>query len=610
VRQAAQTATPGPPSARRRARAGALALAVLAAVLAGAAPAAGSTPTGSAPVAVIVRELPGAGDGPERRVAALGGRVTRRLAIVDGFAASLPGAAVDRLRRAAGVASVTPDARLAPLDDGWDDDEDGDEQRGGWDADGDLGSLDNVTRMIGARSLLADGYTGRGVDVALVDTGVVPVAGLDGRGKLVNGADLSFESQAPNLRYLDSNGHGTHMAGIIAGRDRSGDDDDDEERGFRGVAPDARLVNVKVGAASGATDVSQVLAAIDWVVAHRRDNGLNIRVLNLSYGTDGVQDYLLDPLTYAVEVAWRKGIVVVVAAGNRGQAAGRLNNPAYDPRVLAVGASDPQATLDTRNDLVAEFSSRGDPSRGVDLVAPGTSIVGLRNPGSMVDQEHPLSVVDERFARGSGTSQAAAVTSGAVALLLQKRPALAPDQVKALLGGGASQLGAADQLGQGRGLLNVDRAARASVPSAAAAAQPYPAATGQGSLELARGSAHLVADGIELAGEQDIFGNPWDGRMWSESSWNGTAWSGGAWNGRMWSGDAWASDSFGAQSWAGRMWSGRMWSGEAWGVDGAADNSFSGRMWSGRMWSGDTWSGRMWSGRMWSGRMWSGDVWS
>ena len=104
------------------------------------------------------------------------------------------------------------------------------------------------------------------------------------------------------------------------------------------------------------TDISQVITAIDWVVQHRDDDGLNIRVLNLSFGTDGAQDYLLDPLTYAVDVAWRKGIVVVVAAGNRGPEATRLNNPAYDPRVLAVGA---------------------------DLVAPGRSIVGLRNPGSL-----------------------------------------------------------------------------------------------------------------------------------------------------------------------------------------------------------------------------------
>ena len=173
--------------------------------------------------------------------------------------------------------------------------------------------------MIGADDLWTAGITGRGVDVALVDTGVAPVQDLAGPGKVVNGPDLSFESQSPDLRYLDTNGHGTHMGGVIAGQD-------DGE--FTGIAPDARLVSVKVGAASGATDISQVIAAIDWVVQHRNDDGLNIRVLNLSFGTDGAQDYLLDPLTYAVDVAWRKGIVVVVGAGNRGPGATRRPPPA------------------------------------------------------------------------------------------------------------------------------------------------------------------------------------------------------------------------------------------------------------------------------------------
>jgi serine protease AprX len=572
-----------------------LALAVLAGLLVVALPAADANtpPRALGMVPVVVQERAGAGQGPERHVAALGGQVTRQLRIINGFAATLPASAVEPLRNSAGVRSVTVDAHLRPQGDavkGWDDKKDGDEYADSFNAAADLGSLYNTTNMIGAQDLWAAGSTGQGVDVALVDTGVVPVAGLQGADKLVQGADLSFESQADNLRYLDTNGHGTHMASIIAGRD--------PVTGFRGVAPDARLVSVKVGAASGATDVSQVIAAIDWVVQHRHDDGLNIRVLNLSYGTDGIQDYLLDPLTYAVEVAWRKGIVVVAAAGNRGSEATRLDNPAYDPRVLAVGASDPLGTADIKDDAVASFSSRGNLTRGADLVAPGRSIVGLRNPGSNVDLEHPLSVVAGRYARGSGTSQAAAVTSGAVALLLQKRPSLTPDQVKALLRTTAVQLKTTDALGQGQGLLSIKKASTASVP--AVTIQPYPTATGLGSLEAARGTAHVLDGDVELAGEQDIFGTPWDGRLWSDTSWSGTSWLGGAWNGRMWSGDSWLTDGFSGRMWSGRMWSGRMWSGAEWGTDGASDNTWSGRMWSGRMWSGDTWSGRMWSGRMWS----------
>src|SRR6266480_3442729 len=220
-----------------------------------------------------------------------------------------------------------------------------------WGTDGyqDLqGSMAAITLSTGAREVWTrtDPYgqkiTGRGVGIALVDSGIAPVTGLADPTRVVNGPDLSFESQSPNLRYLDTYGHGTHMAGIIAGRDPNLSDDQlPTTMSFAGMAPGARLVNMKVAAADGAVDVSQVVAAIDWAVAHRKDPNLNIRVLNLSFGTESLQDERLDPLSHAVESAWRNGIVVVVAAGNDGSAATRLIMPAMNPYVLAVGAADP-----------------------------------------------------------------------------------------------------------------------------------------------------------------------------------------------------------------------------------------------------------------------------
>ena len=167
-------------------------------------------------------------------------------------------------------------------------------------------------------------------------------------------------------------------------------------------------------------------------------------MLNLSYGTDGVQDYLVDPLTHAVENAWRAGIVVVVSGGNDGFGSGKLNNPAYDPHVIAVGAADTRGTVATADDLVPDFSSRGDASRRVDVVAPGRSIASLREPGSYLDAVHPAARYGDRLFKGSGSSQAAAVVSGAVALLLDQRPGLTPDQVKALLRETAAPLPLAD----------------------------------------------------------------------------------------------------------------------------------------------------------------------
>ena len=166
--------------------------------------------------------------------------------------------------------------------------------------------MQNITAGDGVQAWWNAGFTGQGVDVALIDTGVAPVPALSGNGKIVNGPDLSLESQNPNLQYLDTNGHGTFMAGIIGGNDG-------QPGGYRGVAPDSRILSVKVGDADGGVDVSQVIAAIDWVVQHRTDNGMNIRVLNLSYGTDSSQPFVIDPLAFAVERAWKAGIVVVTA---------------------------------------------------------------------------------------------------------------------------------------------------------------------------------------------------------------------------------------------------------------------------------------------------------
>src|SRR3954454_3220945 len=208
----------------------------------------------------------------------------------------------------------------------------------GYDPAADLGSPTNVASIIGAGAAYSAGITGKGIDVAVVDSGVSPVGPLAAPGKVINGPDLSLDSQAPNLRYLDGFGHGTHMAGLIAGvQDPSAAPGASQ---YTGVAPGARIVNVKAGAHDGAVDVSQVIAAIDWVVQHRNDNGMNIRVLNLSFGTDSTQSYLVDPLAYAAEVAWRKGIVVVAAGGNDGRTNRTIADPAFDPYVLAVGASD------------------------------------------------------------------------------------------------------------------------------------------------------------------------------------------------------------------------------------------------------------------------------
>jgi serine protease AprX len=560
-------------------------------------PAAAAAQTAAPLTGVIVQHDPSARAAARQAVIAAGGRVGQQLDIAGGFSATVPTTSLAEVRATAGVRAVTPNAPVRLKSDTWL-------------ADKDQNSLYNVTKFAGVHDAWSRSdssgrkVTGQGIGVALIDSGIAPVKGLAGAGKVINGPDLSFESQASNLRHLDTFGHGTHMAGIIAGRDPEvKDGGENDSKYFVGVAPGAHIVNVKVAAADGATDVSQVIAAIDWVVAHRADPGLNIRVLNLSFGTDSVQDSRLDPLSYAVEAAWKKGIVVVVAVGNDGPKATRLSMPAINPYVLAVGASDPVGTDTRSDDIVASFSTRGNSVRRPDLVAPGKSVVSLRDPYSYIDVNYPGGLITtdttKRFFRGSGTSQAAAVTSGAAALLLQQRPSLTPDQVKRLLTTTAEPMPAADSIARGAGQLNVKAAFDAPTPSYK---QTHLPATGLGSLEKARGTARVAdpATGKELTGEVDIMGQKWVASTWTKLALEGRTWSGGLWNGRTWSGADWSGSSWTGRTWSSVAWTGRTWSGATW----------AGRTWSGAVWDGRTWSGRTWSGRTWSGCTWAGDYWS
>jgi serine protease AprX len=559
-----------------------------AATLAGTASAA--TPNGSVGQ-YVVRAHPGdlAALTDQLHTGAVGATtVVRSIGIIDALvvrtsAAGAAALAIDPL-----VAEVTPDAAVQ-LD------------GSSYDATSDPNSMSNIEDQLHVDDVWDAGDTGQGVDVALIDSGVTPVLGLAGNGKVVNGPDLSFESQSDSLRYLDTFGHGTFMAGLIAGDDPGADGNSADVTDYQGVAPGARIVSVKVADAFGRTDVSQVIAGIDWVVQHAHDNGLNIRVLNLSFGTDSVQPYTLDPLAYAAEVAWRSGIVVVVSSGNKGGTA--MADPAIDPYLIAVGAIDTNGSKWSGDDTVASFTATGTSTRRLDVVTPGVHVQGLRVPGSFIDTRFgATAAVGTRFFRGSGTSEAAAITSGVVALMLSQRPNLTPDQVKKLLKGTATTLRKAGS-SQGAGEPNANRATFAGWPGSATS-QSFPASTGTGSLEASRGSVHVVRGGVPLAGEQDIFGNPVDTTALAASEAAGASWAGGVWNGATWAGASWDGASWDGATWAGASWDGASWSGASW--DGA---SWDGASWDGASWDGASWDGASWDGASWDGADWAGESW-
>jgi serine protease AprX len=576
-------------------------------------------------VHVIVTGVPGTGAEAARAVRTAGGRVLHDLSIINGFDAVVPSGAITSLGAIDGVRSVTPDAGVTlngssvPDPAQW-------PGASPYDPKAYPGSLYNVAREINADDFWNNGYTGKGVGVALIDSGVAPVADI--ATNLVNGPDLSLDANGGPNDGIDAFGHGTHMAGIIAGREpglpSSGKSLRDASASrFMGIAPDAKVINVKVATADGSVDVSQVIAGIDWVVEHRNDPGMNIRVLNLSFGTDGVQDYTLDPLTYAVEVAWRAGIVVVVAAGNNGIDHPQLNNPAYDPFVIAAGAQDQNGTVDTSNDVVADFSSRGNSQRRPDILTPGRSIVSLRDPGSVIDNTFSNARVGDDQFKGSGTSQSAAVLSGAIALALQRYPNLTPDQVKAglMATGRTLKTSSGQTLDQGMKTIDLGQAPQQLVTGVLArllpAKQNFTPATGLGSLEASRGSYHLVDTdtGSVLEGEMDVTGAAWDPQAWSAAALSGHTWRDDTWMGRRWTGTSWS-----GRTWSGQTWTSDPYSGHTWRSTGWSDDDFSGHTWRGTTFSGHTWradefSGHTWrvdefSGHTWRANAWTADAWA
>jgi serine protease AprX len=230
------------------------------------------------------------------------------------------------------------------------------------------------------------------------------------------------------------------------------------------------------------------------------------------------------------------------------------------------------------------------------LVAQGVHVQGLRVANSYIDANHPEGLLDTRYFRGSGTSQSAAIVSGAAALILEKYPAATPDQVKKLLEDAAYPIkGKSQQIGAGE--LQLGPALAGALPSAL---QTWPSSTGTGSLEGSRGSDHVTRDGVVLSGEQDIFGATIDTPSLALAEAAGNSWSGGVWNGSTWSGNSWSGNSWSGNSWSGNSWSDTDWSSSVW----------SGNSWSGNSWSGNSWSGGSWSGSSWSGGSWAGASWS
>ncbi len=438
-------------------------------------------------------------------VRAAGGEVDEHLTLIGAVTGHVPPHAVGDLR-AAGL-SVVPDASLRPVDDHFDN------AGEGRPAPPEPESSEPDT----------DTGTGAGVGVALIDTGVADLGPLTA--EVEHGKSFGQETG-------DGYGHGTFMAGLIAR-----------------TAPDARIVSIKVADSDGSTSLGTLIEAIGWAVVHQDDPEKPFEVLNLSFGTVAPMGFAADPLVQAVEAAWASGLTVVVAAGNEGE--GTVTSPGTSPSAITVGATNAE------NDAVADWSGRSRSDLKPEVVAPGSSIVSWRAPGSLIDLAHPATATDGAL-RGSGTSMSTALASGAAAVVLGAHPGAEPIDVKGAL------VDTADELDDGSWLIDLD------------------AATSQ------------TPDDGEAPGEAD---QPGSGRTdptvspgWEGSRWTGSRWTGSRWTGSRWTGSRWTEE-----SWADALWSGSRWTGSRW----------TGSRWTGSRWTESEWAGSRWTGSRWTGSRWT-----
>lgn len=386
-------------------------------------------PAGGTPhtIDIIVQFKDAPADRHHRKITDRGGQFKRPLGLVNAGLYSLSSNQLDALSDDPEVAYISPDRKVK-------------------------GSLDYAAQTVGALGAHNYNWVGTDIGIAIIDSGVINSYDFSnpasGKSRIVY-----RESFDPAAERYDDYGHGSHVAGIAAGNGASSSGAGFFKT-FRGVAPGATIIDLRALDRAGVGTDSRVIAAIDRAIALKKRH--NIRVINLSLGRPVVESYTLDPLCQAAERAWKSGIVVVAAAGNRGrdnsmgtEGYGTIESPGNDPYVITVGALRGKENLTYTDDEIASYSSKGpapiDHVVKPDLAAPGNRIAAV-DGGGYFHNAYPANIIDfcaihqcgspsgySQYFRMSGTSMATPMVSGSAALLLQKDPSLTPDMVKARL---------------------------------------------------------------------------------------------------------------------------------------------------------------------------------
>jgi serine protease AprX len=492
---------------------------------------------------------------PLNSVLQAGGQILTQYTVINGVEASVPTLALPALAALPGLI-VTPDVNVAvqstPV------------------STGPHAPSDAFIGQTGADQLVARGDTGKGVTVAVLDTGIDRLP--DFAGRLLGGTDLT----STNNPFQDDYGHGTFVAGLIAGNGAS------SHGQYAGEAPGANLVSIKVAGADGSTKLGKLISGLQWADQNR--STYNIRILNMSLGYQPTQSTVNNPLDQAVERLWTDGVAVVTSAGNAGPSNGTVLSPGDDPLAITVGALDDMAQGNVAKDEMNDFSSAGptyqDGWAKPDLVASGRSVVSLAAPGSTVYNNNPSGRVGSANFVGSGTSFSSAIASGAAALVLADNPSLTDNQVKGRLLATTNPGPVNNPFVDGHGALNA-----------------YAAATTTANINYNQSTAGLAPtpNGATVSLAPTGPCNTWNPALWSGTEWNGTEWNGTEWNGTEWNGFA-----FAGAAWNGAAWNGTEWNGAAW----------NGTEWNGAAWNGAAWNGTEWNGAAWNGTEWNGTEWN
>jgi serine protease AprX len=448
----------------------------------------------------------------------LGGTVINDLHIINALVAKLPASQATQLANSPAVRWISLDGVVESAG------------RPPKDSDQvDLAFESIFLETIGATQLWDMGLDGSGITVAVVDSGITDWADIKTDGEDGHDRILDWVQYSDSVAYHpdDYYGHGTHIAGTIGG------DGYLSEGMYKGVAPGVNFVTVKVSDDYGMSYMSDVVAGLQWVLDHK--DQYNIRIVNLALNSSEPESYHTSPLNAAVEILWFNGIVVVVSAGNNG-GDGVILPPANDPFVISVGASIDNGTAGTGDDSLAPYSAYGITESGFtkpEIVAPGHDIVSLiGKPDAILMQEHPDHFIDDpqgtgMYFRMSGTSMASAVTTGAIALLLQAEPDLTPDQVKyRLIHTASTDL----SITEGRG------------PSAVTYSMPYLNvydAVQNTTTESA--NTGIEASQLLWTGDEPV--------QWGSVNWGSVNWGSVNWGSVNWGSVNWGSVNWGSVSW-------------------------------------------------------------